>query len=348
MHIVVFGTGAVGGMLGARLALSGQGVTFVARPAVANAMTRSGLQLLMSGETHTISAPRGVTDVSQVPRHPPSDIVLLTVKGYDCAAAAVMLRDQWPDPPPVVCLLNGVGHEATLTSALGADRVIPASLTTAVQMIGPGLIRVERERGLLLAKGHRMSTGLRSAFVSAGVTTRLCPNADAMKWSKLLTNLVGNATPAILGWPVGDVFRHPLLYRLELEAVREAVRVIRALGWSPMNLPGVPVGLLARLFFLPPALLRPILGRVVVSGRGMKRPSFHADIGRGRSEVHWINGAVVQHAEKLGLGAPANSVLTGTLLQLVYAKGLIPSDLRQPWHLLASAAAAHVPGISEV
>jgi len=226
--------------------------------------------------------------------------------------------------------------------------VIPATLTTAVESVEPGVIRVARERGIGLAKGHALVPALVGAFVTAGMETKVFASADEMKWSKLLTNLVGNATSAILGWPVADVFRHPLFFRLELEAMREAVRVIHALGWSPVNLPGVPVGLLARLVFLPPPLLRPILGRVVASGRGKKRPSFHADIGRGRSEVHWINGAVVRHAEKLGLESPANWVLTATLLQLVHAKGPIPSDLRQPGHLLASAAARQVPGISGV
>ena len=347
MHFLIYGTGAVGGMIGARLAFSGQRVTFLARGEAADRLRADGLTLVQGG-TSRRSHVHTVTDLPGQASEDRPDVIFLTVKGYDCLAAAQAIRGAWADPPPVVCWLNGVGHEATLSAWLGQDRVIPATLTTAVRSTEPGVVRVERERGIGLARGHALVPALGDAFVRAGMETKYYAFADAMKWSKLLTNIVGNATSAILDWTVDEVFRHPGLARVEIEALREATRVMRTLGLRPVNLPGVPVGLLARLVFLPPPLLQPILGRVVASGRGKKRPSFHADIGRGRSEVDWINGAVVQHAEKLGLGAPANSVLTGTLLQLVHTKGPIPSDLRQPRHLLASAAAQHVPGISGV
>jgi 2-dehydropantoate 2-reductase len=137
-----------------------------------------------------------------------------------------------------------------------------------------------------------------------------------MKWSKLLTNLVGNATSAILDLPVGAVFGEARLFGLEVAALRECLAVMRALGYGVVDLPGVP----ARLFAvavqrLPPTLARPLLSRGVGSGRGGKMPSLHVDLhgGKGRTEVGWLNGAVARYGAAHGVSTPVNQVLTDTV-----------------------------------
>ena len=72
-----------------------------------------------------------------------------------------------------------------------------------------------------------------------------------MKWSKLLGNLVGNATAAILDMDVGAIYRHPGLFRLEHAQLDEALSVVRALGLSPVALPGADVRMLLRALRLP-------------------------------------------------------------------------------------------------
>jgi 2-dehydropantoate 2-reductase len=69
---------------------------------------------------------------------------------------------------------------------------------------------------------------------------------------------------------------------------------------------------------LPEFLSRPVLQKSIGKGRGEKMPSFHIDLyqGRGKSEVGYLNGAVVRYAEKCGLQAPVNQFLTETLTQL--------------------------------
>jgi 2-dehydropantoate 2-reductase len=66
-------------------------------------------------------------------------------------------------------------------------------------------------------------------------------------------------------------------------------------------------------------------------------PSFHIDLysGRGRSEVEWLNGAVVRFGEKAGVPTPINKVLTDTLQALT--KGELPLETfdRQPEKLHA-------------
>ncbi len=301
-----------------------------------------GLTLETHGQARHLTSLTLTTQLEHLPAQP--DVVLLAVKAYDCAAAADNIRDGLPQTLPVVCVLNGIGNEATLAAALGAERVIAASLTSAIQRLDTGLLRVEKDRGIGLAAGHALSPSLKADLATAGLNPRLYHSADAMKWSKLLVNLVANATSAILDWSAEDVFRHRGLYRLEVEALREAVRVMRGLGLRPVNLPGVPAGLLGAAVFWPDWITHPILHRAAAGGRGEKRPSFAYDVGRGRSEIGWLNGAVVRYGARLGVPTPASRVLTDVLTMLIEGKPGAKA-LRRPESLLAAASAAGVPGL---
>ncbi|HKZ54018.1 MAG TPA: 2-dehydropantoate 2-reductase [Anaerolineales bacterium] len=342
MRYLVYGAGAVGAFIGGRLSLAGQPVAFLARRPIQAALRQSGLHIAMSGNTEHLHDVACFSNLSEALGSGLPDVILLTVKSYDAEAAARAIHAAWADPPPVVCLQNGVGNEAALAKMLGQGRVLSATLTSAVQMPKPGLLRVERARGLGLAADHSMAKRLFFELSQAGLRPRLYNDADRMKWSKLLTNIVANAVSAIVGWRPGDVLGHAGLFRLEVEALREAVRVMRALGLAPQNLPGVPVGLLGRGIFLPTRLLQAPLRRIVSSGRGGKLPSFQHDIGRGRSEVVWLNGAVARVGEQHHVPTPANAFLTQTLMALVMGQA-DPSQYRdRPEVLLRKAQLAGV------
>jgi 2-dehydropantoate 2-reductase len=307
-------------------------------------MQTQGMVVIGDGPAGRLLTPTVVTVLEQafVP-HPP-DIILLAVKAYDCHEAAELLRGT-SHPPAVVCLLNGISNEATLAAAIGAERVIPATLTTAVQMIEPGVIQIERQRGCGLAGDHPLLPKLITELSLAGLNPHLYPNADRMKWSKLLTNIVTNATSAITGWLPAQILAHRELFRVEIEALRENVRVMNRMGFSPQNLPDVPVGLLGRAINLPTSLIQPFLRRVVSRGRGDKLPSFNYDIGRGRSEVRWLNGAVVQQGARLGVPTPANHILTEILLDLVEGRVRHDQYRDRPEQLIQRALEAGVPGL---
>ena len=168
----------------------------------------------------------------------------------------------------------------------------------------------------------------------AGFMVRSYADPDRMKWSKLLTNIVANASSAILGWTAKQVYDHPGTAQLEIRALREAVRVMRRLGHQPQNLPGVQVAVLGRAVFLPAWLTRRLLGLIVNQGRGDKKPSFHYDIGVGRSEIAWLNGAVADQGKALGIPTPVNHMLTQTLLDLVHNRRSHEDFMHQPDALL--------------
>jgi 2-dehydropantoate 2-reductase len=76
--------------------------------------------------------------------------------------------------------------------------------------------------------------------------------------------------------------------------------------------------------------------KAVGGGRGGKMPSFHIDLhsGRGKSEVEYLNGAVVRAGEQTGIATPVNRVLTDTLLQLTARNIPLEAFSNQPERLL--------------
>lgn len=345
MRYLVYGAGAVGSLLGTRLALCGNDVHFLARPRFEKDFRRYGLHI--TGDTNPVDlkSPDVTTSLNSALSRFDPEVILLTVKAFDIQDAASDIQDQLPSEVPVVCFANGINNEETLGQVLGPNRVIPATITTAVQLFPEGIIRVERQRGVGLAGSHPLISHLDKEFASSGMVVRNYPNPNRMKWSKALTNIVSNASSAILGWTPAQIFQHSGLCRLELEALREVVRVMGRMGMRPQNLPGVPLSLLGFGIFLPFWITQKALGRIVAKGRGEKRPSFHYDIGRGRSEVKWLNGAIALSGRQHDVPTPANEVLYELMMSLVDDAARHESYLDKPGELLTLAAQAGVPGI---
>ena len=341
LKLLAFGAGAVGTYIGGSLLLAGHRIVFFERPEIAGRLRRSGLRLTMQGQDHQPLAPEFADSLTTALSQGPFDAALFALKSFDTTAAIEAMMPFVSDMPPVLCLQNGVENEIRLAGTLGAERVIAGTLTSAIgRGSEPGQIVLERLRGMGVAassiSSQSLAATLAQALHEAGLNCRLYPAAGPMKWSKLLTNLVGNATSAILDMTPAEIFAHPGLYRLEMTQLRETLAVMRAQGYEVIDLPGTPVKMLALGASLPVALARPLMHRAVGSGRGAKMPSFHIDLhsGRGQSEVEWLNGAVVRFGETYSISTPANRLLTDTLVSLTRGEIPLETYARQPKRLL--------------
>ncbi len=338
LRILTFGAGAIGVYIGGSLALHGHAVTFLERPQVAAELAQRGLRLKLFEQEHRLVSPSLADSLLAALSQGPYDLALFALKSFDTGAALEEMRPYRDLLPPILCLQNGVENEAALAEVLGAEKVIAGTVTSAVARRATGDIVLERLRGVGIAAGHPMSPHLAQAFSAAGLRARLYPSPLAMKWSKLLTNLLANATSAILDMQPAEIFAHPGLYRLEIEQLREALRVMAAQGLAVVDLPGTPVRLLTlAVRHLPVTLSRPVLRRAVSGGRGGKMPSFYLDLvsGRGVTEVDALNGAVVRFGKRLGVPTPVNQLLNQVLQAL--AAGDVPRETfaRKPQQLLA-------------
>ncbi|MFZ6018046.1 MAG: ketopantoate reductase family protein [Chloroflexota bacterium] len=319
MRFLIFGMGAIGTYIGGSLTLGGESVIYLERSEVAGRFNLQPLILEIEGKEKTF-VPEGVSDsLEKVFGHSPIDVALVAVKSFDTLEVARRLQPYRDQISAVVSLQNGVENEEVLAGYVEKDRVIAGTLTSAVGKKETGKVILEKKRGIGIARGHPLSESIVESFNRANLNARLYPHAGEMKWSKLLTNLLANATSAILDLTPAEIFSDPRLFRIETAQVREAVRVMKRLGYRVVDLPGTPVRLLSVLFHnIPEGIARLLAGKTLAAGRGGKMPSFHVDLYRGYRplEVDYLNGAVVRFGERLGVATPVNSFLNETLLSI--------------------------------
>ncbi len=345
LKILSFGAGAIGTYIGGSLALAGHEVVFVDQEVVVENLKQTGLTLDLRldkrrGEKgiFNIKSP-AVSFESSLEgalARGPFDVSLFAMKSFDTASALEGIRSMAASMPPVLCLQNGVDNELAIASVLGANRVIYGTITSAVGRQAVGDIALEKLRGMGVSAGHPMSERLVSALDGALLNARLYPNAADMKWSKMLTNLVANASSAILDMSAGEIFSHPGLFQMEMRMLKETLAVMSAMGMNVTDLPGTPVRALALGTRLPAFISRPFMKKAIGGGRGGKMPSFHIDLhaGRGKSEVDYLNGAVARAGEKLGIPTPVNKLLTDSLLALTRGQQSMDTYSRKPEKLL--------------
>jgi 2-dehydropantoate 2-reductase len=327
LKVLSFGAGAIGTYIGGSLALAGHQVVFVEHPAVVEELHERGLRLDLTldkrrktNEAFRITPPTFliVSSLDDALRYGPFDVALFALKSFDTQAALEGMKPYADKMPPVLCLSNGVSNEPAIAEALGSDRVIYGTVTSAIGRRGAGDIVLEKLRGVGVAKGQPLSEKLNSALDKALLNSKLFDDAASMKWSKMLTNLLANPTSAILDMTAGEVFANRDLYKLEIAMLRECIAVMEAQDIKVVDLPGTPVRALAYATRLPLWLSKPFLSRAAGAGRGAKMPSFHIDLhaGRGKSEVEYLHGEVVRAGEKCNVPTPVNKALTETLTAL--------------------------------
>jgi 2-dehydropantoate 2-reductase len=352
LHILVFGAGAVGGWVGGRLALGGHRVTLVGRQQLADAVARSGLRLRYPDRDRqqevTVPDLCAVTSVSEITPGEPFDLVLFTVKTYDTRTGIAELSAAEKVPgwgkPKILSLQNGVRSEKSLSDTFGPERVLAGTDLNPISVVEPGILLLEKWRGGMglapLVSGTPVERWVQ-VFDRDVLPTRAYADHRAMKWSKLLLNLVGNGSAALLDYSSVEIYDDPRLYRLEVEMLREALMVMRKLGLRPVGLPGYPMPLLAwGVRWAPSFLLRPVLRKLVARGRGKKPPSLLIDLrsGRERSEVADLNGAVVRAGAQIGCPTPVNRTITEVLSRLFEKRINWDNIRRQPGVLLAVTA----------
>lgn len=314
MTIVVIGAGAVGSFLGGTLAAAGHQVTLLRRRAIQAQQEQLTIRDPDGRErTVTVTVAGSAASMAQ-----PPDLVVVAVKMPDLPGAIDTVA-AWP-AATVLAVQNGVGADDLIVAGRPDGGVIAGSLTASVSIEG-GEIRRSSRGGIGLApvRGEVATTvdQLTAAFATGGLPARAFPDAPSMRWSKLVANLLANATCAILDVDPSVVYADRDLFRVELRQLREAQAVMRGLGLRAVALPGADVRLLGVAGRLPERLVRPVLRRLVAGGRGGKSPSLrvHLSVGSGPSEVDWLNGAVARAAADLGQGAPINAALAHLVRQ---------------------------------
>ena len=298
MQIFVLGAGAIGGLYGAKLSAKNN-VTLIGRPEHVLAINQTGLRV--EGLERQTLRLRAETHIEQIP---PDALILLTTKVSETTAALEPAAKLVRDDTTIVALQNGLNSDEIARDAIGNRGVVLRGITQFGAIFEqPGTIRY-MVKGYTLLENHDRSARIAEIFNAAGLDCRICPDIKTQVWRKLIFNCVVNPVTAILGCKVGGV-ADPTLDRLKQLIIDECLAVARAEG---INLEG--------------NLLREL--NAAYSG-SENIVSMRQDLLRSRrTEIDYLNGAVVALGKRHRLECPVNEGLT----RIIKAMEIAPKDNR--------------------
>jgi 2-dehydropantoate 2-reductase len=329
MKILVIGAGAIGGFIGGRLAAQ-HDVTFFDRAPLVDAVRARGLRIITPESEHTVNNLSAFTSLEEIfarsehAQSPHFDLAIISMKAFDTVTAIKSLRPYAERIERFLTPQNGIDNEDLLGAAFGRAKIISGTLLNPIAVPEIGVVRLEKVgRGLGLAPLESPIDLYVDVIRATQLPVRTYADYRAMKWSKLILNLIGNATSAILDMPTRETFADPRVFKIEVAMLREALAVMRAQSIGTVDLPGSPVRLLAiGIRFAPRFILQRILQPMVGGGRGDKPPSLLVDMRSGRiqSEIDALNGAIVEAGKSIGLTTPVNAALVGIVHDLLEGK----------------------------
>lgn len=332
MRISVIGAGAVGGTLAALLARSGHEIAVTARGENLETIRVHGIRVDGGFGTH----------VARVDAHPhlrsTPELAILATKAQD-AEAALAAQAARLDGAPLLVVQNGLGGLDVARRVAPSSPLIGGLALIAASYLEPGHVTVTGANPMIVGAApgtdpavfERVAAVLRDA-----IPIEVTRDFEGAQWTKLLINHV-NALPAITGMSVQQVVADRGLRRVMTASMRETVRIARHAGVRFARVQGVSGRVLELVGSLPlaagelfPRLLARRMGSVPNPGSTLQ------SIRRGqRTEIDYLNGAVLQVAARVGAPAPVNAEIVA-LVHEVEASG----DFRSPVEVVRRVAAA--------
>jgi 2-dehydropantoate 2-reductase len=252
MKIAIIGAGAIGGYVGAKLALAGEDVTFIVRGENLRAIREDGLRLVMHDGTEHLA--RNVRATDNYDDAGAQDLVILATKAHQVAAVAGELPKLFGPDTAVVTMQNGipfwyfhktggplegspvrsVDSDGALARSIPPERVIGCVVYPASELIAPGVVRhIEGDRfplGELDGTTSERVTRISECFTHAGFKAPVLADIRAEIWLKLWGNLTFNPISGLTHTTLVDICQDPLGRGLAADMMREAQQVANKLG----------------------------------------------------------------------------------------------------------------------
>jgi 2-dehydropantoate 2-reductase len=252
MKICIVGAGAIGGMMGAKLALAGEDVTLIARGAHLEAIRKNGLKLIEEDGAEHVA--RNVKATSKLSEAGAQDIVILALKAHQVEPIAKDLPVLFGPDTVVITTQNGIpwwyfqkhGGEfegrkvetvdphGTLMASVDVERILGCVVYPAAEIASPGVVRV--------IEGNRFPVGeldgseservkmVTALFTKAGFKSPMLKNVRSEIWLKLWGNLTFNPISALSHSTLVDICQFPLTRQLAADMMTEAQTIANKLG----------------------------------------------------------------------------------------------------------------------
>lgn len=306
MHIVIYGAGSVGCYLGAVLQQEGLHITLLGRPRMAAEIREQGCIRITDyiGTDLAISNIR--FEISEAVLSE-ADVVLVTLKCLAMEDASARLIHYCRPGTRVVLLQNGLGSDHALRNERHNLVVLKGITGFNVLHSGPGHFYRATE-GTLHFEEDDALLPLKDAFEEQQISVRMERDFEAVAWGKLQLNL-NNAINALADIPLKEELSLRGYRRILSAAMRELALVARHKCIHLAKLTALPPALLPALINSPDFLFHRF-ARTMLDIDPQARSSMWEDLHQGRqTEIHFLNGALVEEADKMGLKTPVNRAL---------------------------------------
>jgi 2-dehydropantoate 2-reductase len=295
MRFVVLGAGAIGGVVGGRLAEHGHDVLLVARGAHYEAIRDNGLRIESPHEVTTLRIP--VVDGPSGISWSGDDVLLLATKTQDTEAALDALASVAPSTLPILCAQNSVANERM--AAARFVHVYGVFVWCPADYLKPGNVQVwcAPKSGILHvgcypSGSDELADAVAAAFRDAAFYAEAKPDIMRWKYRKLLSNL-GNAVDALCGAGArGSGFAQ--------RARREGVACLEAAGISFIADDEEEAARLERE--VHPQTIGGAERRGGSSWQSLERRL-------GTIETDYLNGEMVRLGQQYGVPTPVNALL---------------------------------------
>jgi 2-dehydropantoate 2-reductase len=252
VRICIVGAGAIGGLVGARLAIAGEHVSMFARGNNLRAIRTEGITLIEpDGSTTKTQEIHASNDFDALG---PQDVIVLALKAHQIGEIAVRLEPLYDANTVVVPLQNGVpwwffqkmpgpfegrriqalDPQGIIARHISADRVVGSIAYPAVERDRPGVIRlIEGDRfpmGELDGSNTERVREIAKTFSSAGFHSRVLSDIRAHLWIKAWGNLAMNPISALTGATLEEICHWPATRTLAEEMMGEAGLIAEKLG----------------------------------------------------------------------------------------------------------------------
>src|SRR6202162_1047112 len=327
-RIVVVGAGAIGGYTGGNLAHNGFDVTIVDPwPEHVEAIRKDGLSLEgITPEESVLAHPKSLhlTKLQHLAKERPIDIAFISVKSYDTEWAATMIR-QYLAPTGYVVSLQNCINEERIAGIVGWGKTVGAiAAILSAELYAPGKIR---RTGSKNPPGHevyrvgevhgRMTRRIEElgAMIRTIDTCKVTDNLWGERWSKLCVNGMHNGVSAASGLSGNAMRQDQRIRSVIVKLGGEAVRIGQALGYKLGGNAGQDADKLARASEGDRGALEEVEALMLAlrntqQRSEQQRPSMGQDMAKGRrTEMHFINGLIVEVGREIGRPAPTHEKL---------------------------------------
>lgn len=316
MRICIYGAGAVGGHVAARLAAAGNDVSVVARGPHLRKIQTDGIKLLRGEET-IVSKVRAADSARELGTQ---DFVLVTLKANALGAFAEGCEPLLGRNTAVAFVQNGIpwwyGREnerldpgGALARAVASERIVGGVAYSANDVVEPGVVLNHVPNSNMIVIGAATTEDdrvprLRAALEKAGISSPPVEDIRQAIWSKLAVNLGTSSLCTITGANIAEVRSDPRLGALAAKLGAEGRAIAKALHVAIERAPQRPGG-----------------GQS--SGLIQHKPSMLQDYERGRPmEIDAQLMAPLALARQAGVGAPMLELAAALVAHKAAAKGL--------------------------